>query len=377
MSRSSRTYGSAVAVLSIFTAAACGTEARTTRERPGDTSGRPPVAVTVQPATAADVTETVDVVGSLAPKFFADVKSEVTGIVTAVYVTEWVPVRKGELLARLDTSETEAAIEALKAVEAQAGVGVARARREHERARRLAEYGLITPQALDEARSALDAAEAGVAAARAQIRTAEARLSKSFIRSPMDGIVAMRRVSAGDRVENIGGGDPMFHIVDNRLLDLTMDVPAARLAALRVGQPIEFTTDAVSGHAFRGRVAFINPAIDEASRSVKVIAAVPNTDGRLKGGLFVQGRIVTSVRRNVVHVPCDALANWDAGRGTADVFVVRAGAAERRPVKTGTVSDGAIEILGGLERGEQVVVRGAFALRPGARVVVVTGDNGE
>ena len=74
------------------------------------------------PAAPAVFEESVEIVGTLDPKFSADVKSEVTGTVRAVYVTEWVPVRKGALLAQLDTTETEAGIAALKAVEAQARV---------------------------------------------------------------------------------------------------------------------------------------------------------------------------------------------------------------------------------------------------------------
>ncbi|HEV8347984.1 MAG TPA: efflux RND transporter periplasmic adaptor subunit [Vicinamibacterales bacterium] len=365
-----------IASAGLLGGAACGTEARAKTERDSSTRGRPAVAVTIAPATASDVIETVDAVGSLAPKFVADVKSEVSGTVTAVYVTEWVAVRRGAPLARLDATETDAAIEALKAIEAQTRVVESRARREHERALQLQKYGLITPQALDEARSALEAAEAGCAAARAQIRTGEARLAKSFINAPMDGIVAARRISVGDRVENMGGGEPMFRIVDNRVLDLTMAVPASQLAAIRVGQPIEFATDALPGRTFTGRVMFINPAIDEASRSVKVIAAVPNGDGLLKGGLFVQGRIVVGRRQNVLRVPREALVNWNAAARTADVFVVWAGAAERRPVKTGSVGENGIEITAGLDRGDRVVVRGAFALRPGDRVTLGSADEG-
>ena len=179
----------------------CGTEARSI---PETATARPPVAVDVVRVAPSDVTETVDVVGSLAPKFVADVKSEVTGVVTAVYVTEWVPVRKGTPLARLDTGETDAAIEALKAVAAQARVVETRARREHDRALELQRYGLITPQALDEARFALETATAGTAAALAQVRTAEARLAKSFIRAPMDGVVALiAMISCGTEAKSV------------------------------------------------------------------------------------------------------------------------------------------------------------------------------
>jgi RND family efflux transporter MFP subunit len=350
--------------------------AATGAERPSAPAERPPVAVTTTTVAAADLTQAIDVIGSLAPKFSADVKSEVSGTIVEIFVTQWVPVRKGAPLARLDTTETEAAIEALRAVEAQARVAEARARREHERATQLREYGLITTQAFDEATSALEAAQAGTKAAAAQIRTGEARLAKSFIKSPMDGIVAERLVSVGDRVENVGGGGTLFRLVDNRLLELTVTVPSPQLPGVRTGQRLEFTTTAVPGRTFAGTVLFINPEIDAASRAAKIVAEVRNTDGALKGGLFVQGRILTMVRPGVLQVPRTALLNWNVGGCTAEVFVVRDGRAEKRSVETGTGTDAGapVEIRSGLAPGDQVVVRGGFALRHGDRVTVAQGS---
>lgn len=342
----------------------------------GGGTGRPPVAVTVEPAATSDLTDAVDVVGSLAPKFATDVKSEVSGTVTAVYVTEWVAVRKGARLARLDTSETEAGIAALEAAQAQVQVAEVRAKRERDRALQLKEYGLITPQALDEAASALEAAQAAVASARAQVATAEARMAKSYISAPMDGVVAQRNVNTGDRVENMGGNSPMFRIVDNRLLDLTVSVPTSSLSGVRVGQPLEFTTDAVPGRTFTGKVMFINPAIDEASRSAKVVAEVPNVDGLLKGGLYVKGRIVVSARSGVLQVPREALLNWNVVEHTADVFAVRNGLAEKRAIRTGSANGALVEIVSGLSPGEQVVTRGGFALRHGDRVTIAAANVG-
>lgn len=333
-------------------------------------SGRPPVAVDVASVMAGTFTQTIDVVGSLSPKFVADVKSEVSGTVTAVYVTEWVPVRQGTRLARLNTAENEAAVEAIKAGEAQARVAEARARREYERAQQLRQYGLITPQAEDDARSAVEAAEAATAAARAQVRAAEARLAKSFITAPMDGVVALRGVNVGDRVENMGSGGPMFRIVNNRLIDLTVSVPSPQLGGIAIGQPLEFTVDALPGRTFTGKVMFINPAVDEASRAAKVIAEVRNEDGALKGGLFVKGRIVVSNREGVLQVPRAALANWDVSAGTAEVFVVREGTVEKRTVRTGQSAGTVVAIEAGLSSDERVVTRGGFALKPGDRVVV-------
>jgi membrane fusion protein, multidrug efflux system len=337
-------------------------------------AGRPPVAVTVAAVETAPLVDAINVVGSLAPKFAADVKSEVSGTVVSVSVTEWVSVRKGQQLARLDTSEAVAGIDAMKAGVAQARVSETRAKREYERALQLKQFGLITPQALDDAKSAVEAAEAGVAAAQTQVVAAETRLKKSTIVAPMDGVVAYRGVSVGDRVENMGGNAAMFRIVDNRLLDLTVSVPSTRLADVKVGQVLEFTTDVLPGRTFTGKVMFINPSIDEGSRSAKVIAEVVNKDGALKGGSFVKGTITVAERTEVLQVPREAVLNWNVEQQTGEVLVVKGNKAETRPVKTGRTTGAAVEVVSGVQAGEQVIVRGAFAVRSGDTVAITKGQ---
>jgi len=334
---------------------------------------RPPVAVSAAPVVAGELQESVDVVGSLEPKFFADVKSEVTGTVTAVYVTEWVPVRKGDKLAHLDTRETEAGIDAIKATVAQARVSQARATREYDRARQLKEFGLITPQNFDEARSAVDAAAAAVAAGEAQVKAAESRLAKSYIVSPMDGIVALRGVSVGDRVENMGGNASMFRIVDNRVLDLKVSVPSSRLARIKVGQLLEFSTDTIPGKRFTGKVAFINPELDEVSRSATVVAEVLNADGALRGGAFAKGRIVVANRPDVLQIPREALQTWNMEQRTGEVYVVKGDQAEKRAVTTGVPNGGTVEIVSGLAAGELVITRGGFSIGQGDKIAVTKG----
>jgi membrane fusion protein, multidrug efflux system len=371
------TRWSALAIAGVALSAGAGFVAQGRPESPSvQASGRPPVSVEAGAVTTGELTQAIDVVGSLAPKFAADVKSEMAGIVREVYVNEWIPVRKGARLARLDTTELEAAIDVSKAAAAQARVIEARARREYERALGLKQYGLITAQQVDEAKSAVDAAEAASAAAAAQVRAGDARRAKCLLSAPIDGVVALRNVNVGDRVETMGGGEPLFRIVDNRVLDLTVSVPSAKLGDLRTGQPLEFTTDAVTGRTFQGRVMFINPSIDEANRSAKIVAEVPNADGALKGGLFVKGRIVVATRPGVLQVPVEALQGWNVAGRTADVFVLRGGCAERRPVQTGAMNGRSVEIVNGLASGEQIVTRGAFAVRDGGRVTMARTASG-
>ena len=141
---------------------------------------RPPVAVDVAVITPAELAEGIDVVGTLAPKYQADVKSEYTGIVAEVYVNEWVRVGRGAPLARLDTREAEviiqkaqAAVEMAKAALLQAEVASDRAEREYARALKMKEVGLVTQQMVDDAATARDAAAAQIRAAQAQQTAAE------------------------------------------------------------------------------------------------------------------------------------------------------------------------------------------------------------
>ena len=352
-------------------------------------AGRPPVAVEVAKVEVAEFTEGIDVVGSLSPKFSADVKSEFVGIVTEVYVTEWVRVKKRTPLAKIDSREMEivlqksrAAMETVKANLLQAEVAGNRATREYERLLKLKEYGLVTQQNLDEGLTEKEASAARIEASRAQLRVAEedlkhtqTRLSKLIIYSPMDGVVSLRDVNVGDLAGELGG-KPMFRIIDTRKLDLTVTVPSTKMEAVHIGQPLTFSTDAIRGKNFTGKVMFINPVVNEADRSVKVIAEVENVSEQLKGGLYVKGRIITGKRTGILRVPRAALLSWDVAEKKGDVFVVQGEIANRRTVQTGGVMGDFVQVTSGLSPGEPVVVRGGFNLKDGDRVNVTQVNGG-
>ncbi|MCJ7495667.1 MAG: efflux RND transporter periplasmic adaptor subunit [Deltaproteobacteria bacterium] len=359
-------------------------------KKPNEKVGqRPPVAVEVTKVTAANITDGIEVIGTLSSKFGAEVKSEYTGIVAEVYVTEWVQVEKGTPLARLDTREGElvlkkaqTAVEIAKANLMQVEVAANRANREYERALKLKEVGLITQQNLDDARTEREAAAVRISAAKAQIQAAEedvehaqTRLSKAIIRSPRKGVISWRNVNVGDYVGEMGA-KPMFRIVDNRVLELTVTVPSGEMGAVRMGQALTFSTDAIPGKTFAGKVMFINPTVNEADRSVRVVAEVENTPEQLKGGLFVKGQILTGKRTGVIKIPRIALLTWDVAATKAEIFVVNENVAHRRTVRTGNISGDQVEIISGLASGQQVITRGGFNVKDGDKVNV-TRVNGE
>ena len=354
------------------------------------TGGKPPVAVEVTKVSATDFTEGIDVVGSLAAKFCADVKSEYAGIVTDVYVNEWVRVKKGTPLAKIDTREMEivsqkarAAVEMARANLLQAEVSGKRANREYDRLLKLKEFGLVTQQNLDEGQTEKEAAAARIEAANAQLKAAEedlqhtqTRLSKTTIRSPMDGVVSQRGVNVGDMVGEMGSQKIMFRIIDSRILELTVTVPSAEMGLVQVGQSLTFSTDALSGRTFSGKVMFINPVVNEADRSVKVIAEVENSSEQLKAGLYVKGRILTVKRSGVLRIPRVSLLSWDVAEKKGDVFVAEGESAKRRTVRVGSVMGDFVEVISGLGQGDQVITRGGFNLKEGDRISIIQSSGG-
>jgi RND family efflux transporter MFP subunit len=353
-----------------------------------DPANRPPVAVEVVKATAADIVQGIDVVGSLSAKYQADVRAEFAGAVTDVYVTEWIRVQKGTPLARQDTKELDAALRALdasvegaKANVLQAEVAKNRSEREYERFLKMKEAGLVTQQNVDDITTERDAAVARLSAAKAALRASEqqlkqgtAHISKGLIRSPMNGIVAMRNVNPGDLVGDMGGTKVLFRVVDLHFLDLTVTVPSTEMAAIRVGQPVTFSTDVWPGKTFSGKVAFVNPVVSEADRSVKIVVEVRNDSEELKPGLFVKGKIITGNRKGVLQVPRTGLLSWDMVKKQADVFVLNGDKVQRKTVQTGAVSTDLVEVVSGLTADDWIVTRGGFNLKDEDRVKVVQGS---
>ena len=183
-------------------------------------------------------------------------------------------------------------------------------------------------------------------------------------------------VFLADAKGDLSGGKPMFRIINTRILELTVAVPSAEMGTVHVGQLLTFLTDAISGKTFTGKVMFINPVVNEADRSVKVVAEVENANEELKGGLFVKGRIVTGKRNNILSIPRSALLSWDVAARKGELYVVNGDIANRQAVRTGSVMGDFVEITSGLAPGDPVVTRGGFNLKDGDRVNVTQVNGG-
>jgi membrane fusion protein (multidrug efflux system) len=345
---------------------------------------KPPVAVEVNSAVSSSVSDGIEVTGTLEPKFSVDVKTQIPGLVEQVMVSEWVHVKKGQTLVRIDVAETEAQVKRAEAGVAsaranlvQTQVAANRSERELERSLKLKESGLVTQQSVDDARSETEAAKARVGVAAAQIRVAEeelhqgiARRTKGLVVAPIDGVVALRDVNVGDLASDAAAAKPIFRIVDNRLLNLTVTVASVDSGRVKVGQPVEFSVDSQPGRTYTGKIMYINPELSSADRSLKVIAEVQNVPESLKGGLFAKGRIVTGIRTQVLQVPRSAVGTFDTQAKKGSLFVVENGVARKREILSGVVNGDMVEITSGLKPGESYVIRGGFNLKEGDKVAV-------
>jgi len=380
-----QTAASLVALILLLSMTACN---KGETKKSAEQTVKPPVAVEAVSAAATELSDGIEVTGSLEPKFSVDIKTQIPGLIQQVYVTEWVRVRKGQALARIDVAETEAlvkraeaAVESAKANLSQAGVAATRAERELERMLKLKESGLATRQAVDDASSEVEAAQARVDAARAQLgvaggelRQTKARQDKALVTSPMDGVIALRDVNVGDLASDAAAGKPIFRIVDNRLLNLTVTISSADSSRIKQGQPVEFSVDALAGKTFTGTVMFINPELSSSDRSLKVITEVRNVPEILKGGLFAKGRIITGRRSGVLQIPRSAIDRLDLVARTGVIYVVQNGIAHTRSITTGSVTGEQVEVLSGIKTGELYVVRGGFNLKDGDAVMIAAAN---
>lgn len=306
-------------------------------------------------ARTADLAAGVPVSGTLAPGLEARVTSPFDDVLVEVSGREGQKVARGDVLARYRPGAVEA-----DAASARAALKSAQA--DYERMKNLFAEGAVSQRDVE-------SAEAGWRAAQAAEAVAARRLSDAVVRAPFAGTIATRSVQTGDRV---GAGDPLFVIADTRELEFEATVPSEHVAQVRPGAPVRLSVSGASG-GIEGRVARVNATADPATRQVKVYVRVPNGSGRLVGGLFASGQVLTRQARAALAVPAAAVR--DAG-SEPWAFVVEGGKLAKRSLRTGVrdESHDLVEVLEGLKAGETVVTGTLAGLAEGQAVRVAGGE---
>ncbi|MDR6952441.1 multidrug efflux pump subunit AcrA (membrane-fusion protein) [Ancylobacter sp. 3268] len=348
------------------------------------------VTVSVVPASPREVVERLPVTGTLAAREEIMVGPEIDGLrITDILVEEGDRVEKGAVLARLsrdmletllaqntaNAAKAQAAIAQQKAALEQANAQLIEAQAAVERARTLIKTGATSQEVLDQRERAARVATAQVAAAREVVTAAEAdaaqikanrdelevRLARTEIRAPEAGIVSARAARLGAIVLS-ANTEPLFRIVRDGAIDLDAEVPESALPRIRPGLPVEVTPAGFS-QPFSAKVRLVGAKVDASTRLARVAVALPD-DPRLRPGAYARGDIELA-RHTGLALPLSAVQFDKDG---AFVLVVEHDTVQRRPVKTGLMGEGFVEITEGMKDGESVVARAGGFLRDGDRV---------
>lgn len=306
-----------------------------------------PAFVSVAPVRSESVSQKLEALGNARANESVDISSKTSNVVTAVHFGDGQRVNRGQLLVQLDDAQTRADAAAAEAA-------VAESERLFNRSREL-----MATEALSKAQ--FDQLDATLKANRAKLASAQARLADTVIRAPFSGRVGLRRVSVGTL---ISPGDVITTLDDTSVIKLDFSVPENFLSTLREGLLVRATAPAFSGRSFTGKVASIDSRVDMNTRAVTVRALLANEDGALRPGMFLNVSLANDERETLV-IPEQALTP-EAERQY--VFVVADGKAQRREVRIGSRRPGSVEVVAGLNAGEQVVVEGTQKVRDGTPV---------
>lgn len=349
------------------------------------------VRVTTAPVRVSQKQTAISLTGSLEGDERAKVACRVAGIVQEIYVERGSLVKKGDRLLQLDPvdarnslAEGEAAAAELrvrlglkegdsapfvaeempevKAVKASLDLAELNFKRFEE----LNNQKVLAKSEFDRARSERDASREqykqtlrqatqlyqSYKTALTRLTTLRQGLTDTLVTAPFDGIVAEKLVSTGEHVDLMMGGGRVIELVKVNPLRLALTVPQQYADQVSQGQTVAFSVDGFPGETFQGRVTYIGPSLEAASRSLKVEALVENPDHRLRPGFFATANLGLGQESSIVLAPESAISrDGDVTR----VFVVQEGKAHERIVTTGEAKDGFVEILNGLTQQDRVV----------------------
>jgi membrane fusion protein (multidrug efflux system) len=308
-----------------------------------------PVPVEVAVPARADIFATYEATTTIASDADAPVVAKVAGDVVELLVEEGDMVAAGDALARLDGERLR-----LEMLSAKAQLDQVRG--EYQRYTDLAARGLVSE-------AMFEGLKYDVEALSATYKLARLNYEYSIVRAPIDGVVSAREIKLG---QNVNVDDVVFRITDTSELLAYLQIPQAELAKFEAGHTATLSVDAMPNTVYEASIARISPTIDVRNGTFRATAFVDNRSGELAPGMFARFTIAYEKHENALVIPKQALVSED---DQTAVYVVRDGEVSQRAIEVGIESGDLVEILGGLEGNEEIVVVGHSGLRDGSKVL--------
>ena len=341
----------------------------------GQAPAQPALPVTTAPVTEEQVVGTNNYPGNVVALNETELRAEVSGYITGIFVTDGASVSKGQKLYEIDRTRYAAAVEQAKSSLAIAEANLARIQRDVERYRKLAEQDAIAKQTLDYAETDLNNAQAQVASAQAALTTAQTNLDRSVIVAPFAGTVGISQVrmgalvSAGSTLLNsISSVDPIavdFSVSEREIA--TFNAIRQSDAVLR-DSLISISLPGGQPYPHPGKIIAIDRAVNRNTGTITVRASFTNPDELLRAGMATTVHVRNQTESKELVIPYRAIMEQ---LGQTSVYVLTdSNTVEQRAIRLGLKVGDRVVVNEGLSSGEQVVTDGTINLRPGAKVQV-------
>ncbi len=309
----------------------------------------PPTPVETAPVSTARLSDRFVAVGSIEARDIVDLTSQISAPVRAFHFTEGGRVRQGAVLVELAGDDRRAQSTRAEAL-------VVQAKAERDRAEHLRQQDAVSA-------STWEAADAGYQVARANAAVARAEWEKTKIRAPFSGSIGIRAVSKGALVKP---GDVIAQLARMDVMKVSCEAPERYLGSLHAGDPVSLTTAAYPGRTFFGRIRVVEPMVNPETRTVQVVAEVPNGDGQLKPGMSANVSVTLAERPDALVVPDEAI--FAEGAQTFVYVVLGDSIVKKTAIELGAREQARAEVVSGLNAGEKVVSAGHQKLFDGAKI---------
>lgn len=303
------------------------------------------------------------ITGSIQPQRRADLRAEVSAVVLQVLKDNGDPVRRGDLLVRLDDTAIRDSLTSAEEAVRASGQSFEQTERQLQRLKSLRESGMVSTQQLEDTEIRRNNAQSDLAAARTRAVQARQQLERTLARAPFDGVVSERKVSVGDTAQT---GKELLKVVDPGSMRFEGLVSADAIGDVRVGQPVVFRVSGYGAQEFAGTVKRINPSANPNTRQVEVVVEFVNGRQPQLAGLYAEGRIEAASKAGL-KVPAMAVVRegdktfaWRVKDGRVQMVALELG--ERDPRR------GDFVLRSGLSEGEQLVRNPTSALKDGQKV---------
>jgi membrane fusion protein (multidrug efflux system) len=229
------------------------------------------------------------ITGSVQPERRADLRAEVSAVVLQVLKENGDPVKRGDVLVKLDETAIRDSLNSAEEASRVATQALDQAERTVQRLKTLRASGMTSAQALDDAEVRRNAAQGELAAAHARAVQARQQMQRTVVRAPFDGLVSERKVSAGDTAAI---GKELLKVIDPASMRFEGRVSTDKISSVKVGQPVSFRINGYSGQEFKGTVKRIDASANDITRQVAVLVAFTRDSAQPNvAGLYGEGRI--------------------------------------------------------------------------------------